>query len=151
MDVLSCKKLFASVNSIAWKISVARFIKMSEFCTDTEQQSQSKTVTCSTLNINRSTHVEQQRNANRSKSQYNFNSDVSIEDLHRYACERGDLTYIDPPTGYTVLTQLAHVKRGKCCGNACRHCPFDHCNVKSKRKEKPLKNSDLPHISPSHE
>ena len=33
-------------------------------------------------------------------------------------------------TGYKVFTVLAHEKRGKCCGSACRHCPFDHENVK---------------------
>ena len=55
-----------------------------------------------------------------------------IEDLHREACELGNATYIDPATGYTVITEYAHLKRGKCCGNACRHCPFDHVNVKKK-------------------
>ena len=55
-----------------------------------------------------------------------------IEDLHREACELGSATYIDPATGYTVITEYAHLKRGKCCGNACRHCPFDHVNVKKK-------------------
>lgn len=60
-----------------------------------------------------------------------------IEELHQRACEEGKMTYIDPPTGYTVLTELSHMKRGSCCGNACRHCPYDHCNVKS--KQKPLK------------
>ncbi|EFB29758.1 hypothetical protein PANDA_007955, partial [Ailuropoda melanoleuca] len=33
----------------------------------------------------------------------------------------GQLNYVDPATGYTVLTQLAHLQRGKCCGSACRH------------------------------
>lgn len=55
-----------------------------------------------------------------------------IEDLHEAACAQGSQTYIDPATGYTVLTEVAHLKRGKCCGNACRHCPFDHVNVKKK-------------------
>lgn len=55
-----------------------------------------------------------------------------IEDLHNTACAQGETTYIDPATGYTVLTGFAHLKRGKCCGNACRHCPFDHVNVKKK-------------------
>lgn len=55
-----------------------------------------------------------------------------IEDLHREACEQGNGAYRDPATGYTVITEYAHLKRGKCCGNACRHCPFDHVNVKKK-------------------
>jgi len=32
--------------------------------------------------------------------------------------------------GLMVLTETYHLARGKCCGNACRHCPFDHENVK---------------------
>jgi biotin synthase-like enzyme len=24
-----------------------------------------------------------------------------------------------------VFTALFHIKRGECCGNGCRHCPFD--------------------------
>lgn len=46
--------------------------------------------------------------------------------LHQAACARGEATYRDPETGYTVFTQVAHLKRGKCCGSACRHCPYDH-------------------------
>ena len=49
--------------------------------------------------------------------------------LHEEACKRGDNHYVDPHTGYTVLTQLAHERRGDCCGNACRHCPYDWKNV----------------------
>ena len=51
-------------------------------------------------------------------------------DLHRLACAAGEATYIDPATGYTVFTEVFHRKRGKCCGSACRHCPFGHVNVK---------------------
>lgn len=32
--------------------------------------------------------------------------------------------YIDPSTGYKVFTAFAHLKRGKCCGTACRHVSF---------------------------
>lgn len=53
--------------------------------------------------------------------------------LHEAACARGAATYIDPETGYTVFTRLAHLKRGKCCGSACRHCPYDHEAVTSRR------------------
>ena len=38
-------------------------------------------------------------------------------------------TYIDPASGYQVLTSQAHLKRGTCCGNVCRHCPFEYINV----------------------
>jgi hypothetical protein len=58
----------------------------------------------------------------------------SIEELHRIACEKGQDTYIDPASGYQVLTSHAHLKRGVCCGNRCRHCPFGYINVPSERK-----------------
>lgn len=29
-------------------------------------------------------------------------------------------------SGLMVLTQKYHSDRGYCCGNGCRHCPFDH-------------------------
>ena len=32
--------------------------------------------------------------------------------------------------GLMVLTGHFLGKRGYCCGNACRHCPYDHENVK---------------------
>jgi len=54
--------------------------------------------------------------------------------LHEAACQRGERSYIDPDTGYMVFTRLAHLDRGKCCGSACRHCPFDHENVPANRK-----------------
>jgi hypothetical protein len=53
----------------------------------------------------------------------------STDELHRLACEQFKETYIDPESGYIVLTSLAHLQRGSCCGNACRHCPYGHMNV----------------------
>ena len=32
--------------------------------------------------------------------------------------------------GMMVLTERFHLVRGSCCGNACRHCPYNHENVK---------------------
>lgn len=57
----------------------------------------------------------------------------SIEDLHKKACLEGGMFYVDPESGYNVMTEVAHLKRGKCCGNTCRHCPFDHVNVKKRQ------------------
>ncbi|KYO34543.1 LIM/homeobox protein Lhx9 [Alligator mississippiensis] len=51
-----------------------------------------------------------------------------IAALHRQACAAGRHTYVDPLTGYLVFTQVAHLQRGKCCGSACRHCPYDQAN-----------------------
>jgi hypothetical protein len=32
--------------------------------------------------------------------------------------------------GYIVLTENYHKQRGFCCGNKCRHCPFEPSYVK---------------------
>ncbi|KAJ9467224.1 hypothetical protein DIPPA_23365 [Diplonema papillatum] len=52
-----------------------------------------------------------------------------IEDAHMSACAANKWTYKDPDTGYTVITELSHRKRGYCCGHRCRHCPYGHFNV----------------------
>ena len=44
--------------------------------------------------------------------------------LHDAAVTRGERFYVDPATGLWVMTRLAHLDRGTCCGNACRHCPY---------------------------
>lgn len=58
--------------------------------------------------------------------------------LHTVCNAEGDVTYIDPKTGYTVFSFYAHLKRGDCCGvkrnepgdeeyertHRCRHCPY---------------------------
>lgn len=31
--------------------------------------------------------------------------------------------------GYIVLTKKFHLKKGFCCGNGCRHCPYQYQNV----------------------
>lgn len=36
--------------------------------------------------------------------------------------------------GYIVLTAQYHLERGSCCGNGCRHCPYDHVNVPEQKK-----------------
>lgn len=54
---------------------------------------------------------------------------LTVKDIHRTACEDGKDTYIDPSSGYQVLTSEALLKKGKCCGNSCRHCPYGHINV----------------------
>ncbi|XP_012314639.2 uncharacterized protein C1orf53 homolog [Aotus nancymaae] len=59
-----------------------------------------------------------------------------IAELHAAACAAGQLNYVDPATGYLVLTQIAHLQRGECCGSACRHCPYGQVNVKDPSKKK---------------
>lgn len=43
---------------------------------------------------------------------------------HDDAEARGKDGYIDPRTGYFVLTAGFLRRRGHCCGNGCRHCPY---------------------------
>ena len=54
---------------------------------------------------------------------------------HAEAVARGSKTYDDPATGYSVFTEVAHRARGKCCGSGCRHCCFDHANVRDKARK----------------
>ena len=43
---------------------------------------------------------------------------------HRAAVEAGEAGYLDPRTGLFVITAAEHVRRGHCCANDCRHCPY---------------------------
>ena len=36
--------------------------------------------------------------------------------------------------GLMVLTKAYHLARGQCCGNICRHCPFEYENVHGSSK-----------------
>ena len=54
---------------------------------------------------------------------------MNFEEAHALACARGAGTYIDPRTGYQVMTALALRARGHCCGVGCRHCPYSYENV----------------------
>lgn len=38
--------------------------------------------------------------------------------------------------GFIVLTAKYHLDRGHCCGNGCKHCPYEYVNVpEPKRSE----------------
>ena len=38
--------------------------------------------------------------------------------------------------GYIVLTENFHLKKGFCCGNGCKHCPYNfECVPEPKRSE----------------
>jgi hypothetical protein len=38
--------------------------------------------------------------------------------------------------GYFVFTEKYHLEKGYCCGNGCKHCPYDFINVpEPKRSE----------------
>lgn len=48
----------------------------------------------------------------------------SIVRAHAAALQDGADTYVDPPTGLTVLTAGYLASRGFCCDSGCRHCPY---------------------------
>ncbi|MEM0992658.1 MAG: DUF5522 domain-containing protein [Bacteroidota bacterium] len=43
--------------------------------------------------------------------------------------------------GYWVFTEHFHLDRGYCCGNICRHCPYDHENVPDRKRQSARMNS----------
>ena len=44
---------------------------------------------------------------------------------HERALASGLSTYVDPATGFTVLTADYLAARGYCCSSGCRHCPWE--------------------------
>jgi hypothetical protein len=44
---------------------------------------------------------------------------------HAAAVATGDAGYLDPETGLFVLTAATLASRGECCGQGCRHCPYE--------------------------
>jgi hypothetical protein len=44
---------------------------------------------------------------------------------HDRAAALGLSAYLDPITGYTVLTASYLCDRGYCCNAGCRHCPYE--------------------------
>ncbi len=45
--------------------------------------------------------------------------------------EGEDLYYMEE--GLLIFTARYHLERGVCCGNNCRHCPYDHMHVPVKK------------------
>lgn len=54
-----------------------------------------------------------------------------IEGIHYYINEEG----------LTVLTEKYHLERGYCCGNGCKHCPYQYENVPEPKKSWLLKSN----------
>lgn len=50
--------------------------------------------------------------------------DTALKDLHDAAVRAGQAFYRDPQSGLYVQTSAQLAKRGHCCGNGCRHCPY---------------------------
>ena len=40
--------------------------------------------------------------------------------------------------GFVVLMEKYHLQRGYCCGNGCRHCPFEYDKVAEPRRSQLL-------------
>jgi len=59
---------------------------------------------------------------------------MSFEEVHHQADVQGADTYVDPDSGYTVLTAGYLRRRGHCCGSGCRHCPYDYEAVSEPRR-----------------
>jgi len=57
---------------------------------------------------------------------------VNYMKAHKAACDAKEKMYIDPESGFSVFTEYGHLQRGKCCGSGCRHCPYNHQNLKDK-------------------
>lgn len=43
---------------------------------------------------------------------------------HEEACLKRQNSYLDPQTGYSVMTRFYLINRGTCCSTGCRHCPY---------------------------
>ena len=41
--------------------------------------------------------------------------------------KEGEHYYME--NGFMVFTEKYHLARGGCCGNSCRHCPYNYANV----------------------
>jgi len=44
--------------------------------------------------------------------------------------------------GLMVLTEAYHLKRGNCCGNGCKHCPYQYSSVPEPRRSELLSKHD---------
>lgn len=42
--------------------------------------------------------------------------------------------------GFIVLTEKYHLEKGVCCGNGCRHCPYDYIHVEEPKRSELLIN-----------
>jgi hypothetical protein len=55
-----------------------------------------------------------------------------------------DIDFYFDKSGLMVFTEKYHLQRGYCCGNGCRHCPFNYENVADLKKKELLKKNNSP-------
>ena len=49
--------------------------------------------------------------------------------------------------GFFVFTEKYHLQKGYCCGNGCKHCPYNYEKVpEPKRSELLLKQNDIQYL-----
>jgi hypothetical protein len=44
--------------------------------------------------------------------------------------------------GFIVMTERYHIERGFCCGNGCRHCPYEYEHVPEPQRTELLNNKE---------
>lgn len=47
------------------------------------------------------------------------------------------IDYVMSPQGYRIMTEFYLVKRGYCCSNGCKNCPYSPKAIKGNRKLRP--------------
>ncbi|MFM2337339.1 MAG: tRNA ((46)-N7)-methyltransferase TrmB [Bacteroidota bacterium] len=57
--------------------------------------------------------------------------------------------YYLTPDGLLVFTEKYHLNKGYCCGNGCRHCPYDFENVPEPLRSQILNNNNNSEKKPS--
>jgi hypothetical protein len=57
--------------------------------------------------------------------------------------------YYLTPDGLLVFTEKYHLNKGYCCGNGCRHCPYDFENVPEPLRSQILNNNNRSEQKPS--
>jgi len=68
--------------------------------------------------------------------------EAELHQLHKEAVEALKFTYEDPYLGLKVVTTYRHTLKGTCCGQACRHCVYQHEAVfESRRVERTFNSS----------
>ena len=60
------------------------------------------------------------------------------------------IQYYKDPDGKWVFTAAYHKERGYCCGNACRHCPYQYEAVPEPVKTRMLLINELSKIKSPH-
>ena len=101
-------------------------------CESSHSKRQSKSKSCSQSclsSTSTSVSTPSPSLSSSSSTPTSFTMITDIEEIHTQAIQAKAKTYIDPSTGFTVFTEYAHLKRGRCCGNMCRHCPYGWENV----------------------